>query len=87
MRLVFAPGQEKGTARFKYADCLCDVTDDAGNTIGTVGGTMGGCYEIQIKEPDGGYTYWLYPQDIWEHVNALHKQRIQQMEGQLNVDS
>lgn len=69
------PEQSRMRAHFKFADCLCVVTDDDDEEeLGTIGGTIGGHYEISIGNGDGHFSYIMHPPDIWEEVLKLHEQ-------------
>ncbi len=65
-----------GFANFKLADNIADVSDNAGNEIGTLGGSFGGFYEINRYYPEHEkYKQWYNVQintdDIWYAVEEV----------------
>jgi len=74
-------GQTSGKFAFKFTDCICDVTDDEDEDkhLGTIGGAIGGLYEIHFDDkeeeaPGEGWSYRLTPQEIWEQMKELHEE-------------
>jgi hypothetical protein len=70
---TFRPTQKRGQMRFKFADCVADVTDDETN-LGQIGGVMGGGYEVMLVHgarpddiPEGDVEVWYARcQEVWE---------------------
>lgn len=73
-----------GFAFWKAADGTSDVSDDEGNQVGSIGGTMGGHVEMSRYFPHNGKSYEMgkYEQwtsviidvrDIWEEIEKLIK--------------
>ena len=73
-------------AHFKFADCLAYVTDEQEEDIGSIGGVMGGHYEIHLNRDNGSdseATLNLDRQDVWNAVCEL----LDSPEGQAVVAS
>lgn len=75
VRIGTRPNLGAGFAYFKFADCIASVSDDDGDEIGTIGGAMGGVYEISFPTGTGDlFQYMLRPEDIWPVIVELHNE-------------
>jgi hypothetical protein len=65
------PGQffQSGIAYFKLQDSICDVSDDEGNPIGSLGGTFSGHYEATFKK-DSLYVI-LDVEEMWKGITDV----------------
>lgn len=55
---------KSGGLRFKDSSHYGRVSDNSGNEVGSVGGVIGGGYEISID----GDTFYFGPMDFWNAV-------------------
>jgi len=81
IRIEMRPGMSKGFMKFKFADCIVDVSNDGpdGKSIhvASIGGQMGGSYEASFDEVKGErprMSYMLATQDLWKAWEAFHEQ-------------
>jgi hypothetical protein len=77
------PGVHRGSARFKIADCMVDVTDDDDKPLGHMGGAFYGFYECSFPDNHGSlWSYFIKPKDFWSQFEKLHtdvKDNLQEM--------
>lgn len=69
-----APELSTHRAVFLYADCVCDVTDDAGKRIGGVGGGMGGT--TPLYDDNKNLCYAIMPDDLWRAFQKALAEQI-----------
>ena len=74
---------QSGFAFFGVADDQADVTGPNGEDIGSLGGKMGGHYEMSKKEGDETIRVIISVKDIWDSIsNLLGSENVQlQLEG------
>jgi hypothetical protein len=74
---------QSGFAFFGIADDQADVTGPNGEDLGSLGGKMGGHYEMRKKDDDENITVIISVQDLWNEIsNLLGSENVQlQLEG------
>ena len=76
------PGQKSGSARFKVADSIVDITEGEGEEekrIASMGGAFFGFYEISFPDGKGDlWTYSISPKDFWPEFEKMHKELIEE---------
>jgi hypothetical protein len=79
LRISHRPGLKMGFARFKFADCVVDISDDDERRCGTIGGEMAGYYSFSFPlagHPGKLVSYMLTPHDLWRAILPLHAEYV-----------
>jgi hypothetical protein len=60
----FGPGG--GVLHMRFADCVVEIKNDAGETVGEVAGCIGGGIDISIHKPDHHYVWNISAMKLWQ---------------------
>ena len=73
-KMIGAPEWRRSSMCWTFQDCAAKVSDDDGNEIGEVVGTLGGGVQVTTIVNGKRYRWLITPQEFWEAFqNVDHK--------------